>query len=80
MSRASEVLFPEKVSARDIETLRGDQLLRNDLINVLDALKVGWSPDAVKTVGESCVKSLTAALWLLDSQHHSFQNRVKEYL
>ena len=75
MSRASEVFLPEKVSARDIETLRGDQLLRNDLIDVLDALKVGWSPDTVKTVGELCVKCLTAALWLLHPHYHSFQNR-----
>jgi hypothetical protein len=41
MSRASEILFPEKVSARDVETLHSNQLLHNDLIDVLDALKVG---------------------------------------
>ena len=57
------------------EQLRGDQALRNDVIGYVQERKVGWSPSIVSTCGEQLVKTLTAALWYLDSHHEQFEDR-----
>ena len=49
--------------------------LRNDLLGMLAAMNVGWSPDLVTTVGERCAKVLTSALWYIDPCHKQFHDR-----
>ena len=48
---------------------RSDQRLCNDLLGMLIAINVGWSPALVTIVGERCVKVLTSALWHIDPCH-----------
>ena len=56
------------------DTPRSDQRLRNDLLGMLVAINVGWSPALVTTVGERCVKVLTSALWHIDPCHKQFHD------
>jgi len=56
--------------------LRGDQKLRNDLLDLLKELGAsGWTHDAVDTCGERCIRSLTQALWYVDPHHQQFRDR-----
>ena len=55
--------------------LRGDQLVRNKLLDLLEEMKVGWTPDVVDTIGERFLKQLTSTLWYLDSHHQKFSSR-----
>ena len=57
------------------DKLRADQKLYNDLITLLGAMNIGWSPDTVDTAGKECVKVLSAALWYIDPCHHQFLDR-----
>ena len=34
--------------------LRGDHLMRNKLLDLLEEMKVGWTPDVVDSIGEIC--------------------------
>ena len=42
-----------------VAVLRGDQQVRNKLIDLLENMKVGWAPDSVETIGERFVKQLS---------------------
>ena len=55
--------------------LRGDHLVRNKLLDLLEEMKVGWTPDAVDSIRERFVKQLTNTLWYLDSHHQKFSSR-----
>ena len=55
--------------------LHGDHLVRNKLLHLLEKMKVGWTPDAVDSIGERFVKQLTSTLWYLDSHHQKFSSR-----
>lgn len=55
--------------------MRGDQRVRNILIELLAAMHIGWTPDMVRTVGESCVKILSASIWYIDPCLHQFRER-----
>ena len=55
--------------------LRGDHLVRNKLLDLLEEVKVDWTPDAVNSIGERFVKQLTSTLWYLDSQYQKFLSR-----
>ena len=59
MQQSRELRLPPIV---DDLRLRGDQRLRNELLKLLGALKVGWSPDIVNLAGEELVRKLSAAL------------------
>ena len=50
-------------------------MLRNDVIDLLASMNVGWSPDMVGVVGERCVKAMVTALWYLDPHHDRFRDR-----
>ena len=67
MNQAREVVLPIK--------LRGDQTLYNDVLDLLVKMKVGWSPDIVKTTGEKFVKTLSDTLWTLDPHQKKFADR-----
>ena len=56
------------------EKLRGDQQLRNAVIDVLVKLKIGWSPDSIE-IGEKFVNQLTGTLWYLDPHHERLASR-----
>ena len=75
MCRAREAALPPKSSPPEGRSLRGDQRLRNDVLDSLGRMQVGWAPDVVATTGESFVRGLTDALWTLDPHHKSFQDR-----
>ncbi len=62
-----EMKLPAKIEG---ERLRGDQRLRNSLIEVLAAMNVGWTRDIVGTAGEKCIKVLSASLWYIDPCRH----------
>ena len=64
--------LPQKLEGNK---LRGDQRLRNDLIDVLAAMNIGWSPDLVESVGEKCIKVLVSSLWYIDACHKQFYER-----
>ena len=55
--------------------LRVDHLVRNKLLDLLEEMKTGWTPDAVDSIGERFVKQLTSTLWYLDSHHQKFSSR-----
>ena len=55
--------------------LRGDQIVRNKLLDLLEEMKVGWALDVVDTIGERFVKQLTSTLWYLDGHHQKFLSR-----
>ena len=44
------------------DDLRGDQKLRNAVVDILIQLKVGWAPDRLQSIGETFVSTITAAL------------------
>ena len=75
MNRARDIVLPEKLTPLSGKTLRGDQILYNDVLDLLAKINVGWSPDVVKTTGEKFVKLLSDALWALDPHHNSFADR-----
>ena len=77
MQRESKRVLPPvcQSPSSGSEQLRGDQVLRNDVIGYLQERKVGWSPSVVSTSGEQLVKTLTAALWYLDPHHKQFEDR-----
>ena len=47
------------------DSLRGDQRLRNAVIDVLEEAQIGWSPQMVSSAGSACVSQITSALWYL---------------
>jgi len=56
--------------------LRGDQKLRNDLLDLLEKLGIpGWTRDCVDTSGERCIRVITQALWYIDTHHQQFADR-----
>ena len=57
------------------EELRGDQKLRNAVIDLLTEMKVGWAPDSVQSIGEKFVGGVTVALWYLDPHHQRLASR-----
>ena len=77
MQRVSQRVLPPvcQSPSSGSEQLRGDQVLRNDVIGYLQERNVGWSPSVVSTSGEQLVKTLTAALWYLDPHHKQFEDR-----
>ena len=75
MNRAREIVLPDKLTPLTGKTLRGDQTLYNDVLDMLVKMKVGWSPGVIKTTGEKFVKALSDALWTLDPHHKSFADR-----
>lgn len=72
MASQCERRLPSKAEG---DKLRGDQRVRNTLIELLAAMSIGWSPDMVGTVGERCVKFLSASLWYIDPCRHQFHER-----
>ena len=72
MSSGQERRLPKIIEG---EQLRGDQKLRNAVLNVLEKNGIGWSPQYVSSLGESCVNQLTAALWYLDTHHDTLKER-----
>ena len=75
MNQAREVVLPKKLVPLSGKTLRGDQTLYNDVLDLLAKKKVGWSPDIVKTTGEKFVKTLSDTLWTLDPHQKNFADR-----
>ena len=71
MSSQKRILLPRKAIG---ESLRADQRLRNDVIDLLSSMNVGWSLDVVDTVGQECIKVIVASLWYLDSHHDRFRD------
>ena len=69
MRSQRRILLPQKVSS---DTMRADQKMYNDVIDLLASWNVGWSPDSVETVGKCCVKTIVGALWYLDPHHEHF--------
>ena len=75
-----ELLYPGKLINQlllfvgDTE-LGGDQIVRNKLLDLLEEMRVGWTPDVVDTIGERFLKQLTNILWYLDSHHQKFSSR-----
>ena len=53
----------------------GDQLVRNKVLDLLESMKVGWTPGSVETIGERFVKQLSSTLWYLDPHHEKFHSR-----
>ena len=75
MNLSRDLVLPDKVTPPDGKTLRSDQMLYNDILDLLALMKVGWNPTVVKTTGEKFVKALSNALWILDPHHKSFADR-----
>ena len=63
MQSQRERRLPAKVSS---DKLRGDQRMFNDVVDMLGAMNIGWTPDLVGSVGENCVKVIVSALWYID--------------
>ena len=55
--------------------LWGHQRLCNDLIDVLAAINISWSPDLIESVSEKCIKVLVSSLWYIDAYHKQFYER-----
>ena len=72
MNSQKRILLPRKAIG---ESLRADQRLRNDVIDLLSSMNIGWSPDVVDTVGQQCIKAIVASLWYLDPHHDRFRDR-----
>jgi len=54
---------------------RGDQKVRNLVIDLLEEVKVGWTPDSVDMIGEKFVRQMSNTLWYLDPHHEKFLAR-----
>ena len=63
MNSQKRIPFPRKALG---ESLRGDQRLHNDVVDLLSFMNIGWSPDIVDTIGQHCINVTVAALWYLD--------------
>ena len=72
MSSSKERRLPEEAVG---DSLRGDQKMRNMIIDVLCKINIGWSPQSVSSIGDSCVKQVTAAMWYLDPHHDTLRER-----
>ena len=79
MQNAGRLVLPPAVNvpvcSSSEQQLRGNQRLRNDVLQYLQERKVGWSPSTVSTTGEQLVKVLTSALWYLDPHHKQLSDR-----
>ena len=47
----------------------------NDVVDMLGAMNIGWTPDIVGSVGENCVKVLVSSLWYIDPCRKQFVER-----
>ena len=72
MQSQRERRLPAKVSS---DKLRGDQRMFNDVVDMLGAMNIGWTPDLVGSVGENCVKVIVSALWYIDPCRKQFVER-----
>lgn len=63
MQSQRERRLPAKVKG---DKLRGDQRMFNDVVDLLGAMNIGWTPDVVGSVGENCIKVLVSSLWYID--------------
>lgn len=75
MERSRELVLPPTASTTEGQELRGDQRLRNAVLDVLKDYKIGWSPDLVESTGEAFVSSLVHTLWYLDANHKQLEDR-----
>ena len=65
---AYKILYFYVVDEANLVQIRGDQRLRNNLIDKLQAIGVkGWSRDCVGTTGERCIRILAQAFWYIDA-------------
>ena len=72
MNRNKQRILPPAVHG---DKIRQNQKLRNEILKLLDTMKVGWSPDVVSSTGERFLRQLTTTLWYLDSHHGKFQSQ-----
>lgn len=47
----------------------------NDVVDMLGAMNIGWTPDIVGSVGENCIKVLVSSLWYIDPCRKQFVER-----
>ena len=66
--------LPAKINPPVGRRLRADQELHNNVIDVLQSMKVGWSRDSLST-GQAFTKALTSTLWYLDQHHDTLRER-----
>ena len=69
MENSRRSVLPAKLTN---PVLRGDQQVRNKLLDILEEMSIGWSPCIVQSVGEKFVRVLSATLWYLDPHHGNF--------
>jgi len=72
MSSHTQRILPGRIEG---DSLRGDQRLRNAVIDVLEEAQIGWSPQMVSSAGSACVSQITSALWYLDAHHDTLRER-----
>lgn len=72
MQSQRERRLPAKVKG---DKLRGDQRMFNDVVDLLGAMNIGWTPDVVGSVGENCIKVLVSSLWYIDPCRKQFVER-----
>ena len=68
MSTARKVVLPPPYETSSEQLLRGDHAIYNKLLHKEN---LGWSPDAVASVG-NFVKVLSDCLWTLDPHHEQW--------
>ena len=73
MSSSREQVLLQRGAEND--QLRANQRLRNEVLDVLERIHVGWCPQSLSSIGESCVNQLTAALWYIDAHHKTLRER-----
>lgn len=76
MLATHKVVLPPPYETSSEQLLRGDHAIYNKLLELLHKKKLGWSPDAVTSVGGNFVKVLSDCLWTLDSHHEQFTLRA----
>jgi len=62
MSSHTQRILPGRIEG---DSLRGDQRLRNAVIDVLEKAQIGWSPQMVSSAGSACVSQITSLWYLL---------------
>ena len=72
MQSQREQSLPAKVKG---DKLRADQRVFNDVIDLLWAMNIGWTPDILGSVGENCIKVPVSSLWYTDPCRKQFVER-----
>ena len=69
------MLPPDSVEM-DGKSLNGPLQVRNKVLEKIQNMKLGWTPDRVSSTGEKLVRVVAKNLWTLDAHHKQFHDRA----